>query len=226
MKQNNITNNFKDLNSVNRLNLYYQLNEVPHLLGISDKTSRRLVPLVKKDDEIKVNRLINKTNGVWSIHFSLLDNFLDKLTYKLNKNKQTSISTPWQSFLTVNIKGGYTKSYYLMLFKILREQIKICYGEHDFLPAIEPNPSNNYYHFHLLSTLNSEDMLNITNKVLNGFLGDGTMSNNFGEYKCHCEKPISNTKLVHYLSKCNTITDDEFEHELNMSPPIKLRMWS
>jgi len=223
MKQNDINNNYKELNSINRLNLFYRLNEVPRLLGISDKTSRRLVSLVKREDDRKSNGLINKINGVWEIHFSLLDSFLDKLTYKINRDKQTSFSTPWQSFLTINIKGGYTKSYYLELFRILRKQIKLAHGEHDYFPAIEPNINNKYHHFHLLSTLKSEDMLISTEKVMNGLLGDGKRANISREYEYYCEKPLSNSKLVHYLSKGNAITDDEFE--LNMSLPIKLRMW-
>jgi hypothetical protein len=226
MIQTKIINKNNELNYVNRLNLFYRLNEVPYLLGVSDKTSRRLVKIIKQEDDRKGNGLISKTNGVWNIHFSLLDRFIANLSYKLNADKLTLLSTPWKSFLTINIKGGYTKEYYLELFKLLRRQIELKCGENNYFPAIERNPNNEYYHFHLLSTLPCEDMVNRMEPLMVELLASDSQNNVKNEYQYLCEEPKSNAKLVHYLYKGNAITDDDYEYILDMEPPTKLRFWN
>lgn len=123
----------------NNANIYYQLNQLNELTGLSTRMLKYRMLNVKKKYSNNSN-LLNKDGKSWQIHYSIVNEFMPK-----NNRKSNPISNDnWKCFGTWNPHKNYDIEYHYELIKEIKRQLpefKIKY-------AIELDKrGNNHTHF-------------------------------------------------------------------------------
>ncbi|MGZ0014825.1 hypothetical protein [Yeosuana sp. AK3] len=122
-----------------RLNVYYRLNELNKLTGLSSRMLKYKM-LKVKNKYANAPNLLTKDGKSWQIHYSILNEFMP-----VNKLKSNTISIDnWTSFVTWNPFDNYDVDYHYQLIKEIKAEVpetKIRY-------TIELDKrGNNHVHF-------------------------------------------------------------------------------
>ena len=120
-------------------NIYYKLNQLKELTGLSTRMLKYRMLKVKKKYSGRAE-LLNKEGKSWRIHYSLINEFMP-----VNKLKNNPVSLDnWKCFGTWNPFKNYDVEYHYQLIKEIKEQLpqhKVKYAiEHD-------NRGHNHTHF-------------------------------------------------------------------------------
>ncbi|MFK7833244.1 MAG: hypothetical protein AB8B52_08205 [Winogradskyella sp.] len=120
-------------------NIYYKLNQLKELTGLSPRMLQYRMSNVKKKYSGRTELLYWEGKG-WQIHYSLINEFMP-----VNKLKSNPISHDnWKCFATWNPHNNYEVEYHYQLIKEIKEQLP----EHKIKYAIElDNRGNNHTHF-------------------------------------------------------------------------------
>lgn len=123
----------------NNANIYYRLNQLNKLTGLSPRMLKYRMLKVKKKYNNKLN-LLKKEGKSWQIHYSIVNDFMPK-----NNRKSNPISNDnWKCFATWNPHENHDIEYHYELIKEIKQQLpdnKIRY-------AIELDKrGNNHTHF-------------------------------------------------------------------------------
>jgi len=123
----------------NRSNIYYQLNQLNEITGLSSRMLKyKMIAVKKKYDGVP--KLLQKVGKKWQIHYTLISEFMP-----INKRKSYSETNyNWQSFVSWNTFQNYDTDYHEELIK----QIKYKIPNNIIKYTIElDRRGNNHVHF-------------------------------------------------------------------------------
>lgn len=139
-----------------RSNIYYQLNQLIEITGLSSRMLKYKMILVKKKYE-GVNSLLKKEGKKWQIHYSIINEFMP-----VNKRKKDNVSHyNWQSFVTWNPFQNYDTDYHIELLK----EIKLNLPDNKIQYTIELD-KRGFNHVHFISDACVADIKIIVEKVI------------------------------------------------------------
>jgi hypothetical protein len=126
-----------------KIKTYYSLKEIVLMLGISLRTAKYRMKVLKQKYGNHSN-LIRIENRKWKIHHNLVNFFLPR--YK-TKGKPI-FRTDWRSFGTLALRDYYDNDYFRKLIELLHNRIscKFCY-------AIETAGEDGKWHLHFISDI-------------------------------------------------------------------------
>jgi hypothetical protein len=102
----------------NRSNIYYKLNQLTALTGLSLRMLKYKMVNVKKK-YAGVTNLLNKEGKCWRIHHSIINEFMP-----LNKRKvKEDDNYCWSSFVTWNPIENYDADYHVQLIKEIKSNL-------------------------------------------------------------------------------------------------------
>jgi hypothetical protein len=110
----------KIINEVNgsRAKIYYQLNQLGAITGMSTRTLKYRMKIVKEKYS-NLPSLLNRSGKSWRIHYTIVYEFFPK--YK--KNQTNVINHKWETLLTWNTKDDYDVNYHIQLIKDVKKEI-------------------------------------------------------------------------------------------------------
>jgi hypothetical protein len=102
----------------NRTKIYYQLNQLEQITGLS----KRSLKYRMKDVKVKysdISSLLYRTGRAWQIHYTIIDEFMPKYA-----KKQTTIDNhKWETLLTWNTKDAYDVNYHVQLINEVKREL-------------------------------------------------------------------------------------------------------
>jgi hypothetical protein len=111
-------NNLVNESNKKRSNIYYQLNQLNEITGLSARMLKYKM-LKVKEKYAGVTNLLNKTGGKWQIHHSIINEFMPQNKRKTyNENNYN-----WTCFVTWNPFQNYDAHYHLELIKEIKSNI-------------------------------------------------------------------------------------------------------
>jgi hypothetical protein len=102
----------------NRINIYYQLNQLTTITGLSLRMLKYKM-LTVKDKYAGVTNLLKKVGKCWQIHHSIVNEFMP-----VNKRKFINDSNcRWTSFVTWNPIQNYDADYHVEIIKEIKSKL-------------------------------------------------------------------------------------------------------
>lgn len=122
-----------------RSNIYYQLNQLNEITGLSTRMLKYKMTIVKKKYD-GVPKLLHKVGKKWQIHYTIINEFMP-----INKRKSyNETNYNWKSFASWNPYQNYEAEYHEELIK----QIKIKLPSNILKYTIEQDRRGcNHVHF-------------------------------------------------------------------------------
>jgi hypothetical protein len=125
----------------NRSNIYYKLNQLTIITGLSPRMLKYKMLKVKEKYN-GVTSLLEKDGKQWKIHYSLINEFMP-----INKRKSyTENNYDWQSFVSWNPFQNYDKEYHQELIYQIKNEMPDNYIKY----TIEID-SRGYNHVHFIT---------------------------------------------------------------------------
>ena len=108
------------INQINsgRAKIYYQLNQLEGLTGMSTRSLKYRMKEVKVKYS-GVSHLLHRNGRAWEIHYTLIDEFLPKY----NKKQTTIDNHKWETLLTWNTKDSYDIKYHIQLIHEVKQKL-------------------------------------------------------------------------------------------------------
>jgi hypothetical protein len=181
----------KIINELNgtRAKIYYQLNQLEKKTGMSIRTLKYRMKLVKEKYSNMPN-LLKRNGKAWQIHYTLIDEFMPKY-----KKQQTNLyNHKWETFLTWNMKDDYDVHYHIRLINEIK--VEIPYANIAYVVEMDGRGFN---HIHAITDAYRDNVEVATSKVLDKYL-------DLNQYRCQVEKINNTSSATSYLSKNGTIT--------------------
>ena len=101
-----------------RSNIYYQLNQLTEITGLSTRMLKYKM-LIVKEKYSGITNLLKKEGRCWAIHHSIINEFMP-----VNKRKSNDeISYQWSSFVTWNPYRNYDADYHVELIKQIKSNL-------------------------------------------------------------------------------------------------------
>lgn len=148
-----------DKNDNSNTKIYYKLNQLDKLTGLSPRMLKYRMLKVKKKYN-GMTKLLNKEGKSWQIHYSIVNEFMP-----INKRKSNSISNDdWKCFVTWNPYSNYDIDYHYELIKEIKDELpdnKIKY-------AIELD-KRGYNHVHFLSDASTSKTKKVVESVISKY---------------------------------------------------------
>lgn len=115
-KYNNLINQCND----KRSNIYYQLNQLNELTGLSTRMLKYKMVLVKKKYD-GVPTILKKIGSKWQIHHSIISEFMP-----VNKRKSYNENNyDWKTFVSWNPYQNYDSDYHFELIKEMKQKLPV-----------------------------------------------------------------------------------------------------
>lgn len=187
MKENtkNIINNINE----GRVKIYYQLNQLEAITGLSIRTLKYRMKTVKEKYK-GVNSLLYKDGKRWMIHYTIIDEFMP-----LYKPRITTVDNhPWSTIVTWNPADSYDVKYHEQLINEVKTQLP----ELNVAYVIEQD-GRGINHLHCLTDGEPFETSVPVENVLNKYMDSK-------DYRLQVNKINNLSSTVSYLKKCGTIT--------------------
>lgn len=173
----------------NRAKVYYQLNQLEQITGMSPRSLKYRMKEVK-NKYTNIPSLLYKDGRAWQIHYTIINEFFPKY----NK-KQTSIDNhKWETIVTWNTKDGYDVNYHIQLIKEVKQilpQVNMGY-------VIERD-GRGVNHLHALTDGSMSEVEVAVVGVLNKYIEPN-------QYYFDVENINNRSSSTSYLKKSGTIT--------------------
>jgi hypothetical protein len=173
----------------NRVKIYYQLNQLQEITGMSIRTLKYRMKIVK-DKYSNMPNLLKRDARAWQIHYTIIDEFMPKYT----KKQTTIMNHKWETLLTWNMKDDYDVDYHIVLVNEVKEQlptVNIGY-------AIETD-GRGVNHLHAITDGYKEGVEVAVVGVLNKYLAPN-------QFRYQVEKINNYSSITSYLKKNGEIT--------------------
>jgi hypothetical protein len=173
----------------NRVKIFYQLNQLGEITGLSPRTLKYRMKLVSKKYADMPSLLI-KNGRAWQIHYTIIDEFMPIYT----KSQTTLSNHKWETFVTWNTKDNYDVKYHIQLITEVKEKLPSC----NIAYVIETD-QRGYNHLHALADSLNDEVKEAVSDVMGKYV-------NKGDYRLQIEKINNRTSVTSYLKKSGTIT--------------------
>ena len=101
-----------------RAKIYYQLNQLEDLTGLSARSLKYRMTIVK-DKYKDVPNLLTREGRCWKIHYTLIPEFLP-----IYKKEQTNVvNHPWETLVTWTTLDHYNSAYHIQLIHEVKERL-------------------------------------------------------------------------------------------------------
>lgn len=172
-----------------RSKIYYQLNQLEEITGLSPRTLKYRMKLVS-EKYANMPNLLMRNGRAWQIHYTIIDEFMP-----IYKKPQTTVSNhKWETFITWNTKDNYDIKYHVQLINEVKEKLPSC----NIAYVIERD-GRDYNHVHALSDGFNDEVTNAVSDVIGKYV-------NKGDYRFQVEKINNRSSVTNYLKKSGTIT--------------------
>ena len=181
----------KNINDINngRAKIYYQLNQLEEITGLSTRTLKYRMKLVK-EKYTNVPSLLRRHGKAWQIHYTLIDEFLPK--YK--KNQTTITNHKWETLVTWTTKDSYDVNYHVQLIREVKQELpSVNIG---YVIEVDGRGVN---HLHAVTDGYKDSVEIAVSEVLKKYI-------EFGQYRTQIEKINNNGSTISYLKKSGEIT--------------------
>ena len=171
-----------------RSNIYYQLNQLNNITGLSTRMLKYKMNKVK-EQYANVPSLLMKDGRKWKIHISLINLFMPV------KNRKTYAETnyKWKSFTTWSPQHNYDKDYHIELINQVKKELPNSIIKY----AIELN-SKGFNHVHFVSDTSADIMKKAVEKVVFAYL-------TWSEVSLEVKDIINQYSSVSYTNKAPVI---------------------
>jgi hypothetical protein len=143
-----------------RSNIYYQLNQLIDITGLSTRMLKYKMTAVKKKYE-GLTSLLKKEGKKWQIHHSIVNEFMP-----INKRKSSNENIyNWQSFVTWNPSQNYDVDYHFELIK----EIKSNLPEEKRIKYTIELDGRGFNHVHFISDASLTDMKMMVERVISKY---------------------------------------------------------
>lgn len=139
-----------------RSNIYYQLNQLIEITGLSSRMLKYKMITVKKKYE-GVPSLLKKVGKKWQIHQSIINEFMPVNRRKIENENNYN----WKSFVTWNPFQNYDVDYHIELIK----EVKTNLPENKIQYTIELD-KRGFNHVHFISDASVADVKIMVEKVI------------------------------------------------------------
>lgn len=186
----NINTN-ETINNINssRAKIYYQLNQLEEITGLSTRTLKYRMKLVSKK-YANIPNLLQKKGRAWQIHYTIIDEFMPIYA----KPKTTISNHKWETFITWNTKDNYDIKYHIQLITEVKDKLPSC----NIAYVIETD-QRGYNHLHALADGFNDEVKEAVNNVIEKYVSKS-------DYRLQIEKINNRTSVTSYLKKSGTIT--------------------
>lgn len=178
--------NKKIINEINgsRAKIYYQLNQLQELTGMSIRSLKYRMKVVK-DKYSNMPNLLKRDSRAWLIHYTLIDEFMPK-----NKKRTTTIyNHKWETMVTWNTKDSYDVNYHEQLVKEVKQELpSVNVG---YVVEVDGRGIN---HLHALTDGSKDEVVVAVTGVLNKYLDSN-------HYHYQVEKINNHGSITNYLQK-------------------------
>lgn len=179
------------LNELNgkRAKIYYQLNQLEELTGLSSRALKYKMKVVK-EKYANMPNLLHRTGKSWQIHFTLIGEFFSK--YK--KEKTVISNHPWETIITWNLVDNYDVDYHIQLINEVKEQLpSVNIG---YVVEVDGRGIN---HLHAITDGYKDNIKDVVVGVLNKYIASNL-------YRPEVEKINNIGSVTSYLRKYGEIT--------------------
>lgn len=192
IKKTNMKTEFKKLvNETNdgRVKIYYQLNQLESITGMSPRSLKYRMKIVKEKYK-DMPSLLRRTGRAWEIHYTLIDQFLPK--YK--KNQTNIFNHKWETLVTWNTLDNYDVLYHIQLIKEVKEQLPSAN-----IAYVVEKDERGVNHIHAITDEFKGNVEVAVAKVLGKYIAKK-------DFRSQIEKINNNTSITSYLRKNGEIT--------------------
>ena len=145
----------------NRIKIYYQLNQLEEITGMSARSLKYRMKLVKEKYSGLPNKL-HRVGRAWQIHYTIIDEFMPK-----NRMRKPNLTnSPWESFITWNLKNNYDVKYHIELIKEVQDEFPFCVN----IAYVVEQDKRGYNHLHAIADIGKENMEKAVARVLKKYL--------------------------------------------------------
>ncbi len=173
----------------NRAKIYYQLNQLEQITGMSTRSLKYRMKEVK----IKYNNipsLLYRVGRAWQIHYTIINEFFPKY-----KKKQTTINNhKWETMLTWNTKDSYDVNYHVQLIKEIKQELPSVN-----IGYVVESDGRGVNHLHAITDGYKDEVEVAVVGVLNKYIESSL-------YRNKVEEINSNSSTTSYLKKGGIIT--------------------
>lgn len=139
-----------------RSNIYYQLNQLNEITGLSSRMLKYKMVIVKKKYD-NVPKLLRRVGKKWQIHYTIISEFMP-----INKrNIDNENNYNWQSFASWNTFENYDSEYHVEIIK----QIKNNFPNNIIKYTVELD-RRGYNHVHFISDVEVHLLKEVVKKVI------------------------------------------------------------
>lgn len=179
------------INNINssRIKIYYQLNQLEEITGLSPRTLKYRMKLVS-EKYANIPNLLKRNGRAWQIHYTIIDEFMPIYT----KSQTTLSNHKWETLVTWNMKDDYDVKYHTQLINEVKEKLPSC----NIAYVIEMD-GRNFNHVHALADGYNDEVTNAVSEVLEKYI-------NKSDYRFQVEKINNRSSVTNYLKKSGTIT--------------------
>lgn len=167
-----------------RSNIYYRLNQLGSITGLSPRMLKYKMKLVKEKYQ-NVPSLLSKEGRSYKIHMSIVNEFLPIR----KRNNKTVANYHWKSFATWNMLANYDAAYHQQLIHEIKSELPTYY----FHYTIEAD-GRNFNHVHLVTDANSIELSDTIRLVLGKYLS-------LKDYRLQVNSINNKYSAVQYLGK-------------------------
>ena len=179
------------INNINssRAKIYYQLNQLQTITGMSIRSLKYRMKEVKKK-YLDIPTLLNRDSNKWQIHYTIINEFMP-----IYKKKHTNIMNHrWETLLTWNMLDSYDVKYHQQLISEVKDE----------LPAVNIGyvielDGRGVNHIHALTDGCKDEVEVAVASVLEKYIGTT-------QYRWQVEKINNHSSVTNYLLKSGEIT--------------------
>jgi hypothetical protein len=182
----------KLINSTNskRINIYYQLNQLTKITGLSPRMLKYKMVKIKEKYS-GVTNLLEKDGKKWKIHYSIVNEFMP-----VNKRKSYSENNyNWQSFVSWNPFENYDTAYHQELIYQIKNEMPDNYIKY----TIELD-GRGYNHVHFITDGKLAEVKTIVENVIFKYFS-------WAEISFEASTIINKFSSVGYANKAPIITE-------------------
>ena len=174
----------------NKTKIYYQLNQLEKITGMSTRSLKYRMKLVKEKYSGLPNKL-HRIGRAWQIHYTILDEFMPKNIMR----KPTFNNSPWETFITWNLKNNYDVEYHIELIKEVQDEFPFPVN----IAYVVEQDKRGYNHLHAIADTDKINMKNTVARVLKKYLETT-------DFRYQVTEIINKASVISYLKKNGTAT--------------------
>lgn len=172
-----------------RAKIYYQLNQLENITGLSPRTLKYRMAKVKEKYQ-HAPYLLSKVGRSWKIHHTIVNEFLPIYT-----RQQTTLDNHrWETLVTWNMRDNYDVDYHTQLISEVKQQIPSA----NIAYTVEKD-SRGANHLHAVIDEVKERVEDVVTSILEKYILKK-------DYRSQVEKIHNTSSTVSYLRKTNGIT--------------------